>query len=232
MQPLDNPIWSSLRSSHAHLARCSANALRYPGQIAPFAAVEREGEAVGDALLEPGEAIHFVGVLPRPHGDWAIEEEAEVEQLICPRPAREPASGVQSRALGEADVPAMLDLTVRVFPGYFRERTLEMGRYLGVFAGDRLVAMAGERMNLGSWCEISAVCTDPAYTGRGYAGRLVHELVASVRERGSIPFLHVSPENGRARRLYASLGFEPRATLRLLRVRRRSSRSSPSCGSP
>jgi ribosomal protein S18 acetylase RimI-like enzyme len=221
MQTLDNPVWSALRSGHAHLCRTGGSALRYAVEVAPFAAVEREGEPVPASLLAPDESICFVGVLPRVCADWRVEEQAHVLQLTCTRVAPPAGRSVPWRALGEDDVPAMLDLTARVFPGYFRERTLAMGRYLGIFAADgRLVAMAGERMNLGDRCEISAVCTDPSRTGRGHAHQLVHALVEGALQRGTVPFLHVSPENARARHVYAALGFEPRATLRLLRVRR------------
>ncbi len=220
MQPLDNPVWSSLRTGHTHLSLRSGSALRYATHVAPFAAVEREGESVPETLLAPDESICFVGVLPRLGADWRVEEEAHVLQLTCVRPAPPIGAGVPWRVLGEKDVPAMLDLTGRVFPGYFRERTLEMGRYLGILADARLLAMAGERMNLGDLCEISAVCTDPASTGRGHARHLVHALVTAALQRGMTPFLHVSPENTRARHVYAELGFEPRATLKLLRVRR------------
>ena len=48
-----------------------------------------------------------------------------------------------------------------------------MGQYLGIFDGDRLVAMAGERMTLAGFVEVSAVCTHPDYRGRGYAKQLV-----------------------------------------------------------
>ena len=49
----------------------------------------------------------------------------------------------------------MLALTDLVFPGFFRPRTLEMGSYLGIYDGPRLAAMAGERMRLDGYQELS-----------------------------------------------------------------------------
>lgn len=42
----------------------------------------------------------------------------------------------------------MRELTHIAFPDFFRERTPELGLYLGIYEGGRLVAMAGERLAL------------------------------------------------------------------------------------
>ena len=81
-----------------------------------------------------------------------------------------------------------------------------MGRYLGIRAGGRLIAMAGERLQLDGATEISAVCTHPDFQGHGYARTLMAALIADAAEQGRQPFLHVKSENG-AKRLYEKLGF-------------------------
>jgi predicted GNAT family acetyltransferase len=70
--------------------------------------------------------------------------------------------------------------------------------------------MAGERMCTDRYTEISAICTDPEYRGRGLAAALTLHLVAHSRVRGSEPFLHVAIENENAHRLYLALGFVKR----------------------
>lgn len=60
--------------------------------------------------------------------------------------------------------------------------------------------------------EISAVCTDPAYQGRGLATRLMGAVAAGIRARGETPILHAAATNSTAIRLYEHLGFELRAT--------------------
>jgi predicted GNAT family acetyltransferase len=111
--------------------------------------------------------------------------------------------------LGPADVPQILDLVERTRPGPFRPRTIELGQYLGIRHGERLVALAGERLHPAGWTEISAVCTDPAYRGRGLASRLVSAVGAGIAERGDRVLLHGLATNP-AIGLYLSLGFRLR----------------------
>jgi predicted GNAT family acetyltransferase len=101
-----------------------------------------------------------------------------------------------------------MNLAALTRPGPFGPRTPELGVYLGIFDGGRLVAMAGERLQVGEWREISGVCTRPGYTGRGLAHQLVQVLIAQQQSRGERTFLHVMSANHRARQLYARLGFE------------------------
>ncbi|RAK61656.1 hypothetical protein DJ021_02430 [Phenylobacterium hankyongense] len=120
-------------------------------------------------------------------------------------PAHEPF-----QPLGTDDVPDMLALTAATEPGPFGPRTIEMGRYLGVRSGDgRLAAMAGQRLALDGFTEISAVCTDPSFRGQGHARALVATLASQVIEGGKLAFLHVKTENG-AKVVYGKLGFEVR----------------------
>jgi predicted GNAT family acetyltransferase len=106
-----------------------------------------------------------------------------------------------------------------VYPHYFRPRTVDLGRYFGVFDGDLLVAMIGERMGMPGYREISAVCTHPDFTGRGLARRLLAFLARDIAVRGDTPFLHVSPANQRAVRLYEQNGFSTRITIRFAALR-------------
>jgi predicted GNAT family acetyltransferase len=110
-------------------------------------------------------------------------------------------------ALGAADVREMTDLVTRTEPGPWRPRTVEFGGYVGVRDGGALVAMAGERMRPPGFTEISAVCTEPAYRGRGLAGGLTRVVAAAIAARGDRPMLHASALNAAAVRLYESLGF-------------------------
>ena len=84
-----------------------------------------------------------------------------------------------------------------------------MGEYYGIVEGGRLLAMAGERMHAGPYREISAVCTDPAHQGRGFARRLTQKLVAIQAAREQVSFLHVMSHNTRAIAMYERMGFRP-----------------------
>lgn len=115
----------------------------------------------------------------------------------------------------------MRELTQTAVPDFFfRERTADLGLYLGIYEGPTLVAMAGERLALSGLQEISGVCTHPDFTGRGYARRLTRALLCRHRQRGVRSFLHVSEGNAGARRLYDSMEFVVRASLPMCKVAR------------
>ena len=92
-------------------------------------------------------------------------------------------------------------------PGPFGIRTPELGEYFGYFDGGRLIAMAGERMEVGSLREISGICTHPEFQGRGLARKLTLKLVHREMQRGLTPYLHVMAHNTGARALYEKMGF-------------------------
>jgi predicted GNAT family acetyltransferase len=95
-------------------------------------------------------------------------------------------------------------------PGPFRPATVQLGRYYGHFEGDRLVAMAGERLRRHGFTEVSAVCTHPDFQRQGLASALTHRVASTIFEEGRHPFLHVAASNERALRVYEDLGFRQR----------------------
>lgn len=219
---LDNPIWSSLTTKHASLAVMQGSAGRYPPQVAPFAAVsvgEPRALTQLELLINGGESVYLVGVAPEFGAGWHVESAFPIPQLVCSTPAVV-RNGPEPVPLTEAHRSDMLALTALVFPGFFRARTVEMGRYIGIYHGRVLAAMAGERMRMDGYQEISAVCTHPEFLGRGYAQRLVALLVNAVLERGDTPFLHTHRENSRALALYDHLGFKMRTEVTLWHVTR------------
>jgi ribosomal protein S18 acetylase RimI-like enzyme len=129
-----------------------------------------------------------------------------------------PDSPVQVSRLGPRDNDDMLALTGLVYAGFFRPRTAELGDYVGIRVDGRLVSMAGERMHPHGWCELSGICTHLEHTGRGYARRLVAQLVQEIFARGETPFLHVEHTNVHASSLYERWGFEYRRDLELWRA--------------
>jgi predicted GNAT family acetyltransferase len=114
----------------------------------------------------------------------------------------------------------MIELTALTKPGPFNRRTHELGTYLGIRGDGELVAMAGERMKVPGYTEVSAVCTRPGHTGNGYARLLMMEVMRRIIERGETPFLHVREDNAKAIELYERLGFDVRTRLHLAVVRR------------
>jgi predicted GNAT family acetyltransferase len=101
----------------------------------------------------------------------------------------------------------MLALTQLTNPGPFGAKTIEFGHYHGAFEGDRLVAMAGQRMYAFEYAEISAVCTHPDHTAKGYARKLLLHQINRIKAAFNIPYLHVKYDNERAIKVYKDLGF-------------------------
>jgi predicted GNAT family acetyltransferase len=214
---LDNPVWESLTSIHADMARSNGSARRYASQVSPFAAVSKPTPtALSDlaALVKSEERVGLCTADPVQVGDgWETIRSLAIEQMICTGLTWQPRSSPLE--LGRNDVPEMLALTAATAPGPFLAETIQMGQYFGLRSDDgRLIAMAGERLKLDGFTEISAVCTAPEFRGRGLARTLVAYLVAQTMSEGKTPFLHVKAENG-AKILYQQLGFRVRRTVQL-----------------
>jgi GNAT superfamily N-acetyltransferase len=219
MSALDNPVHAALTSRHRGIALANGGARRYPFELGRFAGLESPS-AFPDllALVDPGPLVAFAtSAWLEPPGEWELVRTRQIEQMVAterPEPPRH-----QPVVLGAGDVPEMLELAAVTEPGPFFARTIELGLYLGIRDGGRLVAMAGERMLLDDYTEISAVCTAPSHQGHGYARSLMAALMHKVLDEGREPFLHVKQENG-ARQLYERLGFRTSRYLHLTVVRR------------
>ncbi|MFL5333413.1 MAG: GNAT family N-acetyltransferase, partial [Geminicoccaceae bacterium] len=101
-------------------------------------------------------------------------------------------------------------------PGPFLPGTPRFGGFVGIRVDGRLAAMAGERLKLGGWTEVSAVCARPDFRGRGMAAQLSSLVVERIMARGERPFLHAFVDNDRAIRLYRQLGFAKRCDVNVL----------------
>ena len=212
--PLDNPVRSSLTSAHARFAERRGNVLRYQVDVCPFVAMPDEPDdadwADAAVLVGQGGLLPLAGISVPPPAGWKVIEIGKGVQMTGDD--LEVAADPEAVPLGLADVPEMLDLTARTKPGPFLPRTFELGTYLGIRRDGRLVAMAGERLHPDGWTEISAVCTDEAWRGHGFAARLIRAVGAVIRARGDVPFLHAVADNP-AIALYEKLGFQHRRAL-------------------
>lgn len=220
--PLDNPFWSSLQTRHAHLALRADRVARYPAEYAPFLGVA-EGGLVADealsALVAPGESVYLLGLTPQVPAGWTLVPLGPLAQMVCNTPLAV-VDGPEIVPLDEVHRPDVLALTTLVYPHFFRARTMELGRYFGIYDSKRLAAIIGERLGTDHHVEMSAICTHPDYLGRGLASRLTAFLTNDTLARGATPFLHVSLANTRAKALYEHLGYRLRAELPFFALRR------------
>jgi ribosomal protein S18 acetylase RimI-like enzyme len=218
---LDNPVWAALSGPQSAFAVAGDRAARFQPDISPFAGFADPADPAGwrelASLAGPGVDLGMSadGLAVPP--EWDLLRVMPAVQLVGT--AVDAAPDPDAVELGDADVPEMLGLVERTQPGPFRKRTLALGRYLGVRYDGALVAMAGERMRVPGFTEISAVCTDPAYRGRGLAARLIRAVAAGIAERGELPFLAAVTENHGALRVYRRIGFTDRRPVTFTVVR-------------
>jgi GNAT superfamily N-acetyltransferase len=209
---LANIAWHTLAGPHSKFAIGTADARRYAPGFSPIVGFADAEHPNFDGLVpycERAEHFYCDGWAGRPPAGWRIDSESTMFKMLW-----KSSTDVADEA-PEAAVPLTrmhasqaIELVALTHPGPFGPRTLELGDYFGIFDGQRLVAMAGERMNAGTLREISGVCTHPDFQGRGIARRLIAKLIYRQRRRAETPFLHVMSDNEIARRLYRRMGFD------------------------
>jgi ribosomal protein S18 acetylase RimI-like enzyme len=219
---LANPFWLSLTTEHSAFAQPAmpdAQALCFERDVIPFAALAAhtpEAIAALYNLLQPAESIYVTSDQPLLHCGLVQTLALPGLQMVHTASTMAAETALRSHPqptivpLGLSDIPSMLQLKQIAFPGYFGPRAAALGRFFGMRSADQpdqLVAMAGERLAVPGWREISAVCTHPQHTGQGHAAALIQHLLAHHRNAGLRTFLHVVASNTKAIALYTRLGF-------------------------
>lgn len=207
---LDNVFWLCLSGPHAHFSAGTGTARRYLPGLSPIAAFATPRTPDLDALIPhctPDERFYvdgWSGPCPR---TWQIHADTTMFKMIWDRPMPEHDPAPDAVALAPEHARRALELATLTKPGPFGLRTIELGEYFGLFDGERLMAMAGERTCADGLREISGVCTHPDHRGRGLSKRLMAKLIRRQMLRGERPFLHVASANAGARTLYRDMGF-------------------------
>lgn len=216
---LINFVWLALAGKQQDFAVARDSYLRYQPDVLPFAAVSEAGTVVPiDSELDAG-PLFFCDVLPVLVGDHFVESRFRVAQMVYRGDPLEEAPHEHEVELTLRDAEEMLELTSIAFPDFFRIHSVKLGRFVGIRQDGQLVAMAGERFRLPGLREISAVCTRPGFTGKGFGSHLIKRLLGSGAE---LPFLNVSESNSRAFALYKRLYFEHVRTIDVMKVSRKS----------
>lgn len=213
LSKLDAPAWHALTGVQQSFATGAGHVKRYRRGILPFAAFEPGYENEISSLrnlLEPEEIFYLIGELPPLPGRFTVLKELPCAQMVLQKPVPAIENTAIFSRLTADDKEAMFNLINKVQPGYYEPDTWQLGNYVGIWQQQRLVAIAGERMRLDGLTEISAICTDPDFTGRKYAQQLIAALCQYNLQQGITPFLHVLETNERAIRLYEYMGFATR----------------------
>jgi len=210
--PLLDPAWNALATEHARFTVGDGRARRYPAAVVPFAALADQSAASWadlEELLAPSEHVYLFGAQPACTDALKVGAPLHTYQMVWPlhKPIEPDRDEMSIAPMTATDADAMVALTTLAFPGFFRERTHEMGKYYGIRIDGELVAMVGERLALPGMREISAVVTRPGHTGKGYARALMNCLLREHADAGFRSFLHVGVRNTRAVALYERTGF-------------------------
>jgi GNAT superfamily N-acetyltransferase len=209
---LRHAVWHGLQGAHASLGMANAGAANYALDVSVFAALAPGADDL-TSMAELVGAEEVFGLLvdaqeTPSHPGFEILTRVPCHQMICTAPVL--IEDDECIALGANHIAQMLALVKLTDPGPFAARTIEMGSYFGIFDGESLLAMAGERMRPRGWIEVSAVCTHPDAQGRGYAARLVSRVLRGIDAAGCGAFLHVvksGPSEKTAVGVYERLGF-------------------------
>ena len=214
--PLDRPVWNALHSRQAYLAIGGPRAVGYQRPYAMFIAGADQSDESLAAMAELVPAEGQAALVEREH--WPLPPgsrvvaDAVIVQMVAEDGIDGSEPGFSFLEMGDADEPEALELATLCRPGPFFARTSALGGFIGVRDGSgRLIAMAGERMKVDEFTEVSAVCTHPDHRGRGLARGLISVVAGRIVERGEVPWLHSYPDNAGAIALYESLGFRRRA---------------------
>jgi ribosomal protein S18 acetylase RimI-like enzyme len=212
---LDNPAWSALISGNKHLALGNNFVKYFDSEVSPFAGFKENTPENFQRLYELmpyNRPVLFVTPveieIPTP---WKVINAIKGFQMVCETATTDKVNAqIKVQPLLKKHIPQMLALTQLTNPGPFASRTIDFGHYMGVFEGDKLVAMAGQRLHNFPYAEISAVCTHPDHLGKGYARELLIYQINRIKAAAEVPFLHVRYDNERAVNVYKSLGFSTR----------------------
>ena len=221
--PLDRNVWNALAGPLRHRSMGDGRARRFAPEFGLFAAAaddSAESQAALARLCRPNEVIVLVELTENtaPPGLSIIHRDV-CWQMVAERLTTK-AGDIAFDILDDADAPQMQALAAITKPGPFFERSHQLGRFIGVRVDGCLVAMAGERMRLDGFTEVSAVCTHPDFRGQGYAAQLTRAVSAQIIADGQTPFLQVFEANAAAIAIYKSLGFALRRKFKVTALTR------------
>jgi ribosomal protein S18 acetylase RimI-like enzyme len=226
MHPLDNPSWHALNSLQTNFAVTAEHARRFIPAVCVHGAFPDEhaqspGTEAWTSLASFGRepvSLFSLHTLTPPAG-WTISRSVNLVEMVQETVGHAAADAMDEHAgsiveLSSDDFAQMASLYEATRPGRkLYPRLMELGGFIGIKHGEKLLAMACLRLNLPGYREISTVGTLPEHTGRGYATALVGELGCRSRNAGKQAFLTVNTSNARAFAIYKRLGFRPRVNL-------------------
>lgn len=222
---LYNPVYNALLSGDAQLSLGTEAVKWFAEEVSPFAGFSEEYNKGFDDLfdlLPEGRQILYATpqLINEPKGWQVLAGVKGLQFLYAGEPSPPGDTFLNLVPLHKKNAGEMVQLAALTKPGPFGLRTIEFGHYFGIFDNGQLVAMTGQRLHVGNYTEISAVCTHPNHLGKGFAAALTQHQLNLIRSQGQLPFLHVRADNSRAIALYERLGFKVNRPMNFYFLRR------------
>lgn len=211
---LDNPAFYSLSETHSNFALNLHGMKFYNPIYCPFGGWKRHlcidtEQGIANYAQETS-SFYVIGQKPIFGDNMILSKELICDQMLLESPLNIEINEEIIEIRTDSERNELYQLVNLVQPGYFKEKTPQLGNYYGIYKNNRLVAVTGERMKMDKFTEISAVVTHPDHIGRGYAKQLVSFTCEKIFMEDRIPYLHVAESNFQAIALYKKLGFRTR----------------------
>ena len=206
---LDNPAWNSLSETHQRQS-IAFEAIQFydPNYCAFGGATDTEIAAKGiEHYSKLVNRFFIIGEKPSLKKFLSLKNNLVCNQMILKTPIETELHENIVALHEKKQQQEVHELVNLVQPGYFRNKTVALGDYFGIYKGNTLVAVCGERMKMNAFTEISAIVTHPNHTRKGYAKQLIKHTTDKVFLENKIPYLHVLESNIHAISLYEKLGF-------------------------
>ncbi len=209
---LDNPAWNSLNEIHKDFCIAYKAIKFYKPEYCPF------GGSINKDIATKGineysnliDSFFVIGKKPLLDNNITLRRNLICNQMLLETQIKMELQEEIIKLENENQRQDLFDLVSLVQPGYFKNKTADLGKYFGIYKDNQLVAVSGQRMKMNEFTEISAIVTHPKHTGNGYAKQLIKYTSDQVFQENKIPYLHVLESNIHAIKLYDKLGFTTR----------------------
>jgi GNAT superfamily N-acetyltransferase len=186
---LDNPIWYALNETHKQYAVEFNGCKFYKPEYSPFGGMGKGGDTAlaTDQYSKLTALFYMVGDPPIVGNSARIKKQLTANQMILYKPFPFEITETIIRLETQEQKKELYELVNLVQPGFIRGKTRAMGTYFGIYADKQLVAVSGERVEMSSYTEVSAVVTHPDFRKRGFAKQLLKQTTDKIFSDKKIP---------------------------------------------